>query len=138
MPLDYTLAGFGLAGFISVISSVFIYMTKGKVEKQSSALKTQSDTLKQIEAMAEDLEMEMSRSEIKLTNIKEMLGKRFEVVEERRPKHVTMAESDLITNIDFEHLPEEIKKDPAKYIEVLQTLAKYDEFKKSKKDVMFG
>jgi len=69
MPIDYTLAAFGLAGFISIASSVFVYITKGKVENQTNALKEQSDNLKQIEAMAESLETEMTRSKIKLTNI---------------------------------------------------------------------
>jgi len=139
MSLDYSLMILGLAGFFSIISTIFVHRIKEKVENQTNSIQKQIEAHKQIESLADDLQYEMTKSTIKLANIKDILDKRFVFIDEHRHKDVGHLEPELFLNIDFEHLPEEIKKDPSKYIDVLQALAKYEEFKKGKqKDVMFG
>jgi len=140
MPIDYSFVFLGLAGIFSIITSIFVYTTKTKVENQNIALNDQSIAFKQIEVIADNLGQDITKSTMKLSNMKEIIDKRFSFIEEHKQMKINdRSELDQFSNLDILDLPDEIKNNPAKYFKVIEVLSKYEEIKKEKsKDVMFG
>ena len=87
--------------------------------------------------MTDDFEHDITKSTIKIENIKDVVDKRFKSFEKRKDiKNVVNFEQQF--PFDISNLPEEIKSDPQKYIEIIQILTKYEKLKKDKPDdVMF-